>query len=251
MKSFQTLISAMLIMSSIFMGFQVDRWWEEKREHRIQMSYLNRLILDLENDSVKLKYREEYFSNVKQFGSKAVAYLNNPTNDPKQQAQILAAFYLASQAWDFTPSSTTFQELKSSGALSLIRDVDLRTTLAVYYQTLEESNYVWKAPNYYRRTIRSIIPPLTQKALWQQCHQLSEQGSRQVFVADCSPNLDLSETARTLEEIRESIRAKQDLYFMMSNVDISLILFRDHLSRTQNVVSQVVEARDAELSSVE
>jgi hypothetical protein len=243
LKPAQTFVSAMLIVCSVFMGFQVDRWWQEQQELEIEDNYLERLIEDVKTDGSQLKRRIEYFENVRKSGLLALEYLDGPPEHERPPAEYLAAFYLASQAWEFTPAITTFEELKSSGALSLIRDVSLRTTLAIYYQSMAESNYVWKTPNYYRRSIRSLIPPLLQRMLWEECHKMESQGAQQEFSEQCSTSISSEDASQILGDIRQSGDVERNLNFMMSNLDISLDLFRSHLARTQEVAAALADAR--------
>jgi hypothetical protein len=239
MNPVQTFISAMLIMSSVFLGFQVDRWWDEKRARDTEQTYLVRLHGDVGTDLERLGRRITYFEGVRDFGTKGLAYLDGRENGPGRELELLVAFYLASHAWDFTPASTTFEELKSVGTLPLIRDLELRSILANYYQTLNNANYVWRAPNYYRRSIRSLIPASMQRSLWNACHELAEEGSRQSFVADCDPGIAVPEIVRVLERIKASSEVHENLNFLVANTDVSLDLFRAHQQKTSELLARL------------
>lgn len=242
MNPIQTAVSLMLIMSSVLLGFQVDRWWEEKRELAIELSYLERLVKDLETDAVSLSRRIEYFTGIRGFASQGLDYLKAPETGAGREEALLVAFYLASHAWEFTPASSTFEELKSSGQLPLIRDVSLRDAILVYHLDLTNANYVWKTPNYYRRTARSIIPADMQLTMWNSCHEMTEQASSQKFSVDCELGYAEDDISAILAQIRNSPVLEGDLNFLAANVDVSLVLYEQHLQRTRELLADLDEA---------
>ena len=229
----------MLIVSSVFLGFQVDRWWDEKRARDTEQMYLLRLQRDLETDLEQLGRRINYFEDVKAFGTKALTFLDGNETADGRELQLLVAFYLASHAWDFTPANTTFDELKSTGTLTLLRDLELRSTLAMYYQSLNSANYVWQAPNYYRRSSRSLIPASMQRILWNECHKLVEEGSLQSFVPDCTPNISVQDIIPVIERVQDSRALHENLNFLMANTDASLALFHAHHGKTYELLKQL------------
>jgi hypothetical protein len=233
----QTMVSFFLILTSILMGFQVDRWWEERRQREMERNYLERLREDFKTDEIYLARRFEYFTGVKDFGQVGLAFLGDPaTTGREREIELLVAFYLASHAWDFKPSSSTFQEMKSEGSLTLIKNTGLRSNVAVYYQDLNNANYVWQTPNYYRRTIRSLIPASIQRTLWEQCHELTEQASKQRFIPECTPDLSTSEVTAILDKIQRSPAVEGDLNFLVANTDVSLDLFQEHLDKAHELI---------------
>jgi hypothetical protein len=242
MNPVQTFISALLIVSSVFLGFQVDRWWDEKRARDTEQIYLSRLRGDLETDLEQLGRRVAYFEGVKGFGTQALTFLNGDESAAGRELELLVAFYLASHAWDFTPANTTFSELKSTGTLTLIRDLELRKILAEYYQSLNNANYVWQAPNYYRRSIRSLIPASMQRSLWNACHELAEEGSRQSFVPDCSPDIALEAIVSVLVRAKASRELQENLNFLIANTDVSLDLFRAHHQKTSELLERLSQS---------
>lgn len=242
MNPVQTFISAMLIMSSVFLGFQVDRWWDERRARDTEQIYLGRLQSDIETDLEQLGRRVAYFEGVRSFGAEALRYLDDNESAAGRELELLVAFYLASHAWDFTPANTTYGELRSTGTLTLIQDLELRKILAEYYQSLNNANYVWQAPNYYRRSIRSLIPASMQRILWTDCHELAEEGSRQSFVPDCSPEISVQEIVPVLARVKESSALQENLNFLIANTDASLDLFRAHHQKTSELLERLPQS---------
>ena len=70
---------------------------------------------------------------------------------------------------------------------------------------------------------------------------MEEQGSVQSFTSTCSSSVDPEEVAGILEKIRGSEEVEKNLNFMMSNVDISFVLFKSHVSYPRHW--QVVDRR--------
>lgn len=239
MNPIQVCISALLIMSSMLMGFQVDRWWEEKRERSVENDYLGRLLLDLETDEISLGRRIEYFSAIRDFASLGLEFLEMPEIGEGRETEILVALYLASHAWQFTPANSTFEELKSSGNLTLISNVELRNDILVYHLDLNNANYVWQTTNYYRRTARSLIPAKVQRAMWDACHELKDQSASQRFLANCKLEYSDEVIRSILHRLKNFPTIEGDLNFLAANVEVSIVLYNEHLHLTRDLLAKV------------
>jgi len=96
--------------------------------------------------------------------------------------------------------------------------IDIRNAFSVYYQELNNANYIWGAPNFYRVTIRSLIPMPIQEIFWYECHDLSPQATRQTFNADCQPDIHPNEVKEILNKIVSSSDIEGQLNYMLSKV---------------------------------
>ena len=54
----------------------------------------------------------------------------------------LASFY-AAELWPFRPNTSTYQDLHNTGNIRLLGDMDLRTSLAAYYNQADASRPGW------------------------------------------------------------------------------------------------------------
>jgi hypothetical protein len=245
MNPVQVTISICLIMTSVLLGFQVDRWSEQRRKQELETVYLERMRQDLSSDAANLERRVEYFSDIQEFGLISLSYLNTPEAEKTKGTKALVSFYLASHAWKFNPSNSTFQELKSSGKIPLIESISLRSAFSVYYQELINANYIWDAENLYRVTIRSLIPMPIQEIFWYECHDLSPQATRQTFNADCQPDIDPNEVLEILTKIESSPDVEGHLNYLLSNVTASIDLFKGHQERALEIIEMLdIHAKD-------
>ena len=239
MNPLQVTVSICLIMTSVLLGFQVDRWSEDRRKQTQETVYLERMKQDLVTDAANLQRRVEYFSDIQGFGLSSLAYLSAPEEERVRGTKALVSFYLASHAWKFNPAISTFQELKSSGNIPLIESIELRNSFAVYYQELINANYIWDAENFYRVTIRSLIPMPIQEIFWYECHDLSPQATRQTFNADCQPDISPDEVLGIINKIETSPDVEGHLNYLLSNVTASIDLFKGHRQRALEIVELV------------
>ena len=67
MNPLQVTVSICLIMTSVLLGFQVDRWAEDRRKQTQETVYLERMKQDLVTDAANLQRRVEYFSDIQGF----------------------------------------------------------------------------------------------------------------------------------------------------------------------------------------
>jgi len=130
---FAVVVELLVVMVGLVAAFQVDRGWEDRGGRLDEEMYISRLILELEQDIPSLEYAISLAKVRTDFGD----FLADVGADPSA-ALDKPAYFLASitqAAYTYTPSlaSNTFEELRSTGKLKLVRDQDVRQDLRVYY----------------------------------------------------------------------------------------------------------------------
>jgi hypothetical protein len=78
-----------------------------------------------------------------------------------------------------------------------------------------------------------------QRTLWNACHELADEGSRQSFIADCAPDIPLPAIVPVLARAKESREIQENLNFLVANTDVSLDLFRAHHRKTSELLERV------------
>lgn len=130
---FVVLVEVMIVVVGIFIGLQVDDWNEARKELIIEKSFLERLSQDLKNDIIQINRGRELSLERQAYGDFLYATLKDPSLVQKDPTRFMKAVEATGRTFSPSISSHTFEEIKSSGQLSLIRDVKFRSNLTRYY----------------------------------------------------------------------------------------------------------------------
>jgi hypothetical protein len=127
------LLELVIVALGIFMAVQVDRWREGRNDLRREREYIARLADDVQQDTANLNASIRLAELRRSF----VVLLMDVAEAPSKAQKAPVDFVLAvTQAgYTNTPAltSNTFDELRSTGTLGLLRDPDLKKALAEYY----------------------------------------------------------------------------------------------------------------------
>jgi hypothetical protein len=127
------LLELVIVALGIVMAVQVDRWRKGREDVRREQEYIARLADDVQQDMGNLKASIELAELRRSF----VVLLMDVAEDPSKALDAPVDFILAvAQAgYTHTPAltSNTFDELRSTGTLGLLRDPDLKKALSDYY----------------------------------------------------------------------------------------------------------------------
>lgn len=134
---FAVLVDVAVVVGSILVAFQIDRWAELKREHELEREYLLRLEEDLRMEVDKMESALEYASH----RLEAIRLLEQVVSDARSEIELpqQLPWALETATWRSFPQITAFvyQELQNTGNLTLIRSEALRRGLADHYQALQ------------------------------------------------------------------------------------------------------------------
>ncbi|TYA53201.1 DUF6090 family protein [Formosa maritima] len=122
----------LLVMIGILMALHVSNWNTSKKNRLIEQKFLKNLKTDLEVDLYNLDSLSK--DRVSKTES-AFKLLKLPGATSKKELTTLDSLYMNVYGWtSFVPSSTTRQELISSGQLSLIQNDSIKTLILVLNQ---------------------------------------------------------------------------------------------------------------------
>jgi uncharacterized protein (DUF1330 family) len=147
--------------------------------------YLKRIQVDVEIDITNYHIRMAFWQQVINYGSKALAYAENQTDQKSNEWDVLLAFFQASQISEFYASQATYNELTNAGDLRLLGNVALRNVVTNYYK--KANNPVLSERPKYREHVRSLIPISIQTYIWKHCH--GSNGGEAQALCDCAPHL--------------------------------------------------------------
>jgi len=123
------------IVVGVLVALAADGWRADLAERRLEDEYLERLQQELEADAVIFARAREAFA-AKEAPLSRLLELKPRQIDAEQLAADLTA--ASRWSWNFPrANSTTFDEMRSTGRLGLIRDTEIRQAVQEYYARYE------------------------------------------------------------------------------------------------------------------
>ncbi len=142
-----------LVVIGILIALQINNWNEERKQNQLEIVYLNRLhnelkkvIVTFSNEIQRLERNNEKivnFSNVLKDENYSDSLLVTLTNE----YMIFGTTYPM-----FNPSTSTFEDLSSTGNLSVISNTEIRDNIVKHYEDYQfvelnfKLDYDWATP---------------------------------------------------------------------------------------------------------
>ncbi|TYA59666.1 hypothetical protein FVF61_01030 [Formosa maritima] len=226
-----------LVVIGILIALQINNWNEKRKEQEKGQVYLERLkenlILDLEHLELNINFYKQVF----EYGNLALAYSDGDTIESKNNWEILVAFFHASQIWPLILTSSTYEELKSSGELSLLQSVDLRNSLSYFYGGgLERYNHTVGIYPPYRKMVRGLIPTKIQNYMWDHCHVT--RNDAQILKA-CDSFISEEECKHILDGLINNSILIEELRYFMSGIKVGLDTITEQLKLCQLMLDEI------------
>lgn len=130
---FVVLVEVLVVIFGVFIGLQVDDWNQARQDREAEKRFLEQILLDLEQDQDILGFAKSYAQARAEFAVFVDEALDNPELAEANPGRFVVA--VEQSAYTFFPVlyNHTFEELKSSGGLGLIRDKEVKNGLFRYY----------------------------------------------------------------------------------------------------------------------
>jgi hypothetical protein len=133
------LLEFFMLFFAVFLGFIAENWREHLVENKKEKEYMHSLVLDLKTDTSMITGAIKYNQNIYEAGSTVLSLLNAPGKD----SQTLRKLYQLNpviQNFNFQINdSKTFDQLKSSGDYRLIKNKEVLSSIAKYYQRISST----------------------------------------------------------------------------------------------------------------
>jgi hypothetical protein len=235
------IIEILIVVVGVFIGLQVTNWNEDRKDTRRGDEYLQRLRDELLQDAAVLREISAFWGHVGEYGTAALAYAEDGTLRRGSAWETLLAYYQASQVWPYRKPDVTFEEIRGSGNLLLIRDATLRARIASHYSASAGSQVVevlGLIPRY-RERVRGMTPWEIQRYIWAECYAAS--GAMQTM-KDCASPVSETEALGVLEALRQSRDLTEELRFWMVNNYNGLVLMNsieaDAMTLAQDIAGE-------------
>ena len=229
-------IELLILALGLFMGFQLDRWNEERLRQRDSQVYISQLAKDLQADLEGSKTRIEYLLQVQRHGQIALALWEGvDTDNPRD---MVVSLYQASQIYPFFANSATYEDLKSTGNIDLVGDASMRSELFRYYNSHKVNLAVVGREAPYRMAVRGVIPFQVQEMIRGPCAYLVPGVVTTERLTDsCNIALEEAEAKRILLAVRQHPSLQQQLHQKLGQDMILMEMYESQMIGAQALMT--------------
>ncbi len=135
----------LLVMIGILLALQVNNWNEERKENNLAEQFEERLINDLNRLIEYSDHRSDRNQKILASITETQQLLERGSelSDEEKNTVEYAILWLPRNTYEI-PSMLTYEEMKGSGQLNLIRDIEIREELAALYSFLIQVESVYE-----------------------------------------------------------------------------------------------------------
>ena len=236
---FTALIELVLLVMGIFLGFQLDRWNDERLDRESANEYRLQLIADLEVERSDITALIEYHESVRDYAEVALtAWDEQPLVEP---ADLVVALYQASNILPFTSARGAYDALSANGLIDLIGEPAFRSRLAAYYG--QNTNRVFEEEKRYRRELRGVMPIDVQRRVLDTCIVLSTDSSiSESFSSECNLGLDDDYLGEVLDSVTRHPNLRNYLREGISRDSIFIYLMKAKLEFLDKLLKELHSA---------
>jgi hypothetical protein len=227
---FAVVLDFIIVVVGILIAFQITNWAAGRADDARAKTYLERLGSDINTDIITAQRKLKFWSQVSAYGTLGLDYAETGQANGKSDWQLLLAYFQASQVDEFFVTDTTYQEMRSAGELSLIKDETLRETLGNYYAL--SGNYTLTERPRYREHVRGKIPIRMQSYIWTNCYNTDVVGEQTML--ECEDSFNAEDVKRTVETLSSNQALMEELRYWMSTLQIASIISQDSINIAQS-----------------
>lgn len=138
---FSVALEILIVVVGIFIGLQLDDWSSSRQDRREERAYLERLLVQMHNNEVKLSELGPSLSERMEAVNYALSSLNG---EPEQidAKRFQKALGKTLNLFVINLQTDVYEELVSAGKLNLISAIPLRQELAGYLADIDAMNKV-------------------------------------------------------------------------------------------------------------
>ena len=138
---FAVALDLVVVVLGLFIGLQVDTWWENQKEKSLEVTYLQEIREDFELNRAQLLQSTTRLEEIIQ--DMLVLAQQSTQDSPSLSVEELnTRFTLVGDMPTFLPVNRAFSNLTGSGDLRLLQSRELKNALANYYAMARLSELV-------------------------------------------------------------------------------------------------------------
>jgi hypothetical protein len=223
---FTSAIELTIVVLGILLALQVSNWNQARLDANRTRAYLVRIVADLETDLRVNGNRERFLAHVRRYGQQALAHADTGALVEGSAWKTVLAYFQAGQFYAYSREASTFDEMRDAGDLVLIRDPQLRSQLAFYFESSTNrtaDSMIMNLVPQYRQDIRSVTPIAVQDYIWSHCFRLLPGSGRDQRMLDCPSPIEDTEARRVLSDYGRYPDLARELRFWLSNQHIAAL----------------------------
>lgn len=227
---FAVWLDFVIVVVGVFVGIQVSNWNDSVRLQALEQSYLSRLAADLANSKtdfeIEVRFADESRSKISQF----LEAIHNPSTSDEDLVRF-AGFYFTDGIFlaDFRPSQATFDDLKATGNLEIIRDLQLREALIALHYWYDDSVDKFRINNDWILQSEDDV------------YMGSDALRYDARTSALFPEQSVMDSARYLRDNRDLFIRHAALHFWLK--DRAVEILDDAIDRSERVLQQIEKAR--------
>lgn len=151
-----------LVVIGILIALQINNWNESRKKEKAEIQYLQRLKIDLAQDTLYFNQRIKTAKNAIQNNTKAIrmAYLTQHNLEELKKLLDLHSYFTE----PLIIQDDTYRELTSSGNLNIFRDDSLKIAIIRFYQESEQAEK--RVQEYNNLSVRRLDDLVSNIILW-------------------------------------------------------------------------------------
>jgi hypothetical protein len=226
-----------LIVIGVLVALAVETALENRKDDQLRDEYLARIENDVSSDKEAIEKRVDFFTDVQGFSNDVLTWLQS--NEPVTQELLLASFY-AAEVWPFVPNLSTYDDLRSTGNIRMLDDIDLRMGLSAYYNKADTSRGGWNPSEDYREIVRGIIPNDVQDKIRQNCPTTDTLDEEPTGFPPCDlQDIDYDELTRLFLPLKSDVALRRVLTYRHSELGVMIYLLTQQVVFADGVLSQI------------
>jgi len=127
------IVEIIVVIVGLMLAFQLDRWGEERGERAQEAQYVARLIADVEADLEAVGFAVKMQTMRLDRVDLLMAVVADPETATSRPVEFLGAILNSTFLYTPIPASHTFEDLRSTGNMRLIRNPEIKDLLHDYY----------------------------------------------------------------------------------------------------------------------
>jgi len=130
---FAVFVELIVVVAGLLLAFQIDRWWEQQRERTQEAEYVARLTVDVESDIPVIQQAIELAKLRKGMADLLMRVAETPIAADEHPMHFIAAVQQAAFTYSPLLTNHTFDDMRSTGNLRLLREAEIKKALFSYY----------------------------------------------------------------------------------------------------------------------
>jgi hypothetical protein len=167
-KSTRILIDFIVIVAGVLVALALDSWAESRRNNRLEVSYLARLVGDIRDNNDELRKLIDLWTLYATSVRTTIDCL--PEKADCEPEEFLVAAVLGSLITMPTIRNPTFDEIIAASRLELLRDPDVRAALLTYNRRLGFGDpFLNRLDRQYEAVVSEMIPAQLVRTIAREC----------------------------------------------------------------------------------